>query len=63
MALVRPKELSRQEFMKALEARSLEKAEVMRLPFIYSPLDEPSVIQSELIRKSRISRLVLEGAN
>jgi len=41
--------ISRQEFMKRMTASSLPKAEPIRLPFIYTAMDEACFIQAEQI--------------
>ena len=41
--------INRQDFMKRMTASSLPKAEPMRLPFIYTAMDEACFIQAEQI--------------
>jgi len=41
--------ISRQEFMKRMSASSLPKTEPIRLPFIYTAMDEACFIQAEQI--------------
>jgi hypothetical protein len=44
--------ISRQEFMKRMEASSLPKVDPVRLPFIYTAMDEACFIQAEQILAS-----------
>jgi len=41
--------ITRQEFMKRMATSSLPKVETLRLPFIYTAMDEACFIQSEQI--------------
>ena len=41
--------ISRQEFMKRMATSSLPKIETLRLPFVYTAMDEACFIQAEQI--------------
>ena len=49
MAVAQPAVVSRQEFMRKMEAPYSEKAEVVRLPFAYTAMDGACVTQAQQI--------------
>jgi len=51
-----PRLMTRQQFMKVIEARSLKEPELMRLPFVYTALDGASISQAQSAWEARFGK-------